>query len=438
MAGSAIAFPLMNGLSHESGGIKQIYDVTDFGAVGDGATPSANAFQEAIDLAEDKGGGIVFIPAGCFILEKTPLIGTNVQLSGSGRSTILTGERTGSFKGAALISNKGQQAKGYNGASGWSISNLAIDSPKTNGIVVTHASNVWISKIYGIEAYHHFIDTAGKNIICENLFLTGHSGTSTFQIDSLGNAQSIWDGAEPVSPNLDGTQTKDLILRSSVITATAGTEGSRPLHDTSIHFHGEVSSSIILSDLIIGGAKHGIYMDEGLSYSDMLISNIKSTNPGKVIWFEPSPIRQKRISISGLIHHPQVQASRNELYQGIYIQGTDYLTLSDLNLIIPKEVKCETAVILDSCTKSELRGLKAESTGGRALSIQDIENKNRVYSDYIMIQGSILEGFESGLELAENAGGKNIYQWGNLFIDVGQNVKGNIHSALQDGMVQES
>ncbi|MCC5941951.1 MAG: hypothetical protein JJU37_10460, partial [Balneolaceae bacterium] len=304
-AAGIAATPLLNkspNFSSVSG--KSFYNVIDYGAVGDGQTPSANAFQQAIDEAESNGGGYVFVPAGKFILEKTPLIGTNVHLTGCGRGTVLTGERPGDHRGAALISNKGQQASGYEGASDWSISNLTIDSPKTNGIVVSHSKNVYISHIYGIDAYHHFIDTGGKNIICENLFLTGHSGTSVFQIDSLGNAQTIWDGAKAVSPNLDGTQTKNLILCNSIITATAGSQGGRPRHDTSIHFHGEVTEGFIFSDLILGGAENGIYMDDELSYSNIQMTNITSYNPGRAVWLEPSSIKQYNISIRGLIHQP--------------------------------------------------------------------------------------------------------------------------------------
>lgn len=426
MAGGAMAVPFLNRSIKGSAESKPFYDVTDFGAVGDGSTHSADAFQKALDQSEENGGGMVFIPAGRYILEKTPLIGTNVHLIGSGRATVLTGERTGNYKGAALISNKGQNAVGYEGASDWSISNLAIDSPKTNGIVVTHAKNVAISHIYGIEAYHHFIDTAGKNIICENLFLTGHSGTSTFQIDSLGNAQTIWNGREAVSPNLDGTQTKNLILKSSIITATAGTEGNRPRHDTSIHFHGEVSESMILSDLIIGGAENGIYMDDGLSYSNMLISNVKSTNPGKAVWFEPSSKRQERIVLNNLIHQPKMTRELSHEYNGVYIHGTDHLTLSDIHLAIPDESYCKGALILDSCTRAEIRGFKAQSTRGSAILITDQNSSMDKKSDFIQIYGSVIEGFETGIEYDGYSGKKHLHEWGNLFIDVKNKRKGHI------------
>ncbi len=426
-----MALPFLNGSINGSAESKSYYDVTEFGAVGDGTTPSADAFQQAIDRSEANGGGIVFIPAGHFILEKTPLIGTNVQLTGSGRATVLTGERTGNYKGSALISNKGQDATGYKGASGWSISNLAIDSPKTNGIVVTHSKNVWISKIYGIEAYHHFIDTAGKNIICENLFLTGHSGTSTFQIDSLGNAQSIWDGQQPVSPNLDGTQTEDLILRNSIITATAGTEGNRPLHDTSIHFHGEVSGGILFSDLILGGAENGIYMDEGLSYSHIQMTNIISYNAGRAIWFEPSPIRQEHISVRGLIHKPEKISEKLDGYRAISIYGTDKLTLSDIQLKAPEGVVCLEAIELDTCTKTEIKGLKADGHAGTAIMIRDRRGSEDTLSRYIQISGCMIDGFETGIRVINDNDGGDFFEWGNLFIHVDHQLDGNIKSLTQ-------
>ena len=400
------------------------YNVTDFGAAGDGETPSADAFQQALDEAESNGGGYVFVPAGTFILEKTPLIGTRVHLTGTGRGSVLVGERPGDHRGAALISNKGQQVRGYEGASDWSISHLAIDSPKTNGIVISHSMNVYISHIYGIDAYHHFIDTGGKNIICENLFLTGHSGTSVFQIDSLSGAQTIWDGEQAVSPNLDGTDTKDLILRNSIITATAGSQGDLPRNDTSIHFHGEKSDGFLFSDLILGGADNGIYMDDELSYSNIQMTNITSYNPGRAVWLEPSDIKQHNVSIRGLIHQPEKPSEELEGYRGISIYGTEKLTLSDITLIPPADLPCLEAIELDACEKVEINTVKADGNGGTAIKIRDRREAEDTVSRYVKISNCMLDGFHTGIDYENNNGGGDIHQWRNMFIDVENPVSG--------------
>ena len=42
----------------------RVFDVRDFGAVGDGTTSNAQAFRRAIEVCHGEGGGVVLIPAG--------------------------------------------------------------------------------------------------------------------------------------------------------------------------------------------------------------------------------------------------------------------------------------------------------------------------------------------------------------------------------------
>lgn len=57
--------------------------VTDYGAVGDGATDCTAAFQQALDTAAERGGELVTVPAGQWRLEGTLSIPGGVRLQGT-------------------------------------------------------------------------------------------------------------------------------------------------------------------------------------------------------------------------------------------------------------------------------------------------------------------------------------------------------------------
>lgn len=66
------------------------YVVKDFGAVGDGATDDTAAIQAAVDACDAAGGGVVFFPPGTYNVTQVALAGTtNVQLQGSGTSSVV-------------------------------------------------------------------------------------------------------------------------------------------------------------------------------------------------------------------------------------------------------------------------------------------------------------------------------------------------------------
>src|SRR5690554_4257613 len=48
---------------------QQVYDIRDFGAMGDGRTLDTRAIQQAIDECSQNGGGQVLIPNGVFLSE---------------------------------------------------------------------------------------------------------------------------------------------------------------------------------------------------------------------------------------------------------------------------------------------------------------------------------------------------------------------------------
>src|SRR5690242_13471788 len=72
----------------------QIFNVTSFGAVGNGSTMNTTAIQAAIDSCHNAGGGIVLVPAGTF-MTATLFLKSNVivqidsggTIKGSGSTT---------------------------------------------------------------------------------------------------------------------------------------------------------------------------------------------------------------------------------------------------------------------------------------------------------------------------------------------------------------
>lgn len=62
-------------------------DVTgaDYGAAGDGVTDDRAAIQAAIDAASAAGGGVVFLPAGTYLIKRPLFLPSKVTLMGAGR-----------------------------------------------------------------------------------------------------------------------------------------------------------------------------------------------------------------------------------------------------------------------------------------------------------------------------------------------------------------
>lgn len=57
-----------------------MFDVTSYGAVGDGTTDDRSAIQDAIDACGAAGGGIVFFPKGVYLLDSANPVETGVSL----------------------------------------------------------------------------------------------------------------------------------------------------------------------------------------------------------------------------------------------------------------------------------------------------------------------------------------------------------------------
>ena len=80
-----------------------LFNVLDYGAVGDGVTDDTAAIQAAIDAAQTQGGGIVKLPYGQFLISQLVLSGSQVVLEGSVNAYTYSNPQTTSV----LICNTG-------------------------------------------------------------------------------------------------------------------------------------------------------------------------------------------------------------------------------------------------------------------------------------------------------------------------------------------
>jgi hypothetical protein len=64
--------------------LQEVISVKDFGATGNGTTDDTTAIQNAINEVNSLGGGIVFFPAGTYLVSSTLTVSSGVTLHGTG------------------------------------------------------------------------------------------------------------------------------------------------------------------------------------------------------------------------------------------------------------------------------------------------------------------------------------------------------------------
>lgn len=155
-----------------------LFNVKDFGAVGNANTEDTVAIQEAIDAAAVLGGE-VFFPTGIYVVS-TITMGSGVHLIGSGFSTILKAEDTVAGHSVIEVLYK----------SNWSIENLKIDG---GSISSTHCirtmgtggdcskfrlKNLWLLN----GGYRTLNIRSGIDSEIENIIVEGKGGDCSFLI----------------------------------------------------------------------------------------------------------------------------------------------------------------------------------------------------------------------------------------------------------------
>src|SRR5690242_11691332 len=95
------------------------FDVTQFGATGDGQTDDLKAIQAAADAAFQAGGGVVYIPGGTYLHSGVIDFHSNTTVRGAGVTTVL------------LASVPSAAAVRFANATNCAIDHVKISSPAT-------------------------------------------------------------------------------------------------------------------------------------------------------------------------------------------------------------------------------------------------------------------------------------------------------------------
>lgn len=239
------------------GNANYIYNVKDYGAIGDGITDDAQHIQNAINDCNNNGGGIIFFPAGTYALStalfnaSTPGIASalmcykNQILVGTKNTTLLASGNNVTH----IIFNENAFSDGYyNGDGNIIISNLTFKvgnvPVKCTAINITHASNIIVEKcsFYNIPTWHCIEINSSKNCEVRNCYFdSSNNTTEDIQLDAAFGEGNL--GAN------DGTVCTDIKIYNNYFES-----GSHP----SIGNHSDYAhNNIRIYNNIFNGSKRG-------------------------------------------------------------------------------------------------------------------------------------------------------------------------------------
>ena len=133
-----------------------VFNVSDYGATGDGVTDDTAAIQAALNAAFSAGGGVVSLPGGVYATSAALVIpGSNVVLRGAGWNTIIQPQAGATYDAVTLPLPPNNTVTGYV-AQYVGIGDLMIDCSHMTGTVVGQGNGIhffgarysWVDNVY--------------------------------------------------------------------------------------------------------------------------------------------------------------------------------------------------------------------------------------------------------------------------------------------------
>ena len=217
-------------------------DVT--GAVANGSADDSAAIQNAINAASQRGGGIVTLPAGTFLIDSHLVLRNNVGLKGAGAATVIKAgpgflSTPGPGGGYPLISTAG--------ASNTTISSLTADQSgdildantatrlSSYAVEGRDSSNVVVSGVYVRNPFTYSIAMVGSvNFCIDHSDVQAGTSSKYSQLDGIHILDSssgqvinnvIQAGDDGLAAHTMGAPVHDVLFANNEVRGGSGTSG---------------------------------------------------------------------------------------------------------------------------------------------------------------------------------------------------------------------
>lgn len=236
---------------HAASMVEGVYDVKDFGAVGDGTTDDTSSIAAAIAACHTGGGGMVYFPPGNYLTGPQTL-GSNMQVIGAGIGTTVLTLKNGS---------NGNVLAGVV-ASNITVSQLTIDANADNqtsggGIVFYKCKQIWLDRIQVIDS--HTIGVSMSEVMDSRVSNCHLKGTKVNAV--------LWFGSADPAYEAGNNEVVGCILEEGVLDGIIYNTNRGTITNNVIRNNGLVVNNTA-SGLYINGKKGTIIANNLFEYND--------------------------------------------------------------------------------------------------------------------------------------------------------------------------
>ena len=416
--------PVAAGAASDRGA--QVFNVREFGAVGDGRRLDTEALQKALDRCGEAGGGTVRLPAGTYLSAPLTLRSqTRVQLD-AGTTLLATDERApfegpspGTFKpfisGRELtgVTLAGPGVIDGAGAKWWVPAEAArrktpgYTLPRPNLIVLTRCREVTLENLtLQNSPKFHFVPTECENVLVTNVTVTAPPGSpNTDAIDPSGSRNVLITHC-----TLDvGDDNVAIKAGRKVAGREFASENITVERCTFLHGHGmsigsETSGgvrNVTVRDCTFENTENGLRIKsqrgrgglvENLTYSNITMKNVNPAVTFTCLYMNSSKGDPVQPALPG--REPAPKGEKTPLYRNIIIRDLQASCPDEAGLILGLPESPVQNVLLENVRITSVKGLTVRDAKGIRLNGSTITTRKGppVITDHAEVQEAPAKG----------------------------------------------